>query len=89
MQKVLTFTQDKKKYVSKPFDFETVRLINENHMDENKKGVLTCTVDGVYHMFEGTEATNDILEQIDPVDMIKMCNQAWTWYVEVITAKND
>ena len=88
MQKTLTFTLDKKKYVSKPFDFETVRLINENHVDENKKGILTCAIDGVYHMFEGTEATNDIIAKIDPADMVKMCNQVWSWYIEVI-AKNE
>ena len=88
MQKTLTFTLDKKKYVSNTFDFETVRLVNENHADENKKGILSCSIDGVYHMFEGTEATNDILSQIEPSDMVKMCNQVWAWYVEVIS-KNE
>ena len=51
MQRVLTFTVDKKKYTSKPFDFEAFRLTNENHADDTKKGAVTCGMDGVYHLF--------------------------------------
>ena len=32
MQKVLSFTEGKKKYVSKPFDFEAMCLIQEIHV---------------------------------------------------------
>lgn len=88
MQKVLTFTVDKKKYVSNPFDFEAFRLTNENHADDTKKGAITCGLDGVHHMFEGTEATEDILAKANITDMAKMCTQVWNWYVELLTAKN-
>ena len=48
MQRVLTFTVDKKKYTSKPFDFEAFRLTNENHADDTKKGAVTCGMEDVY-----------------------------------------
>lgn len=89
MQRVLTFTVDKKKYTSKPFDFEAFRLTNENHADDTKKGAVTCGMDGVYHMFEGTEATNDILQKASIHDMANMCRTVWEWYVEELTAKNE
>ena len=73
---------DKLKYTSDAID-DIQLAINENHVDENKKGILTCASDGVYHMFEGTEATNDIIAKIDPADMVEMCNQVWSWYIEV------
>ena len=36
MQHTLTFVKDKVKYVSKPFDFEAMCIINDAHNDENK-----------------------------------------------------
>lgn len=89
MQKVLSFELNKKKYVSNKFDFETLRLINENHLSNEKIGMLSCAVDGVYHMFEGTDATEDILAEVSPEEMIKMCAKVWTWYSDVISEKND
>jgi hypothetical protein len=88
-QRVLTFTVDGKKYRSKPFDFEAFRLTNENHADEAKKGAVTCGLDGVYHMFEGTDATNDVLAKASIHDMSDMCRKVWDWYVEELTSKND
>ena len=41
MQHTLTFVKDKVKYVSKPFDFEAMCIINDAHNDENKKGPLS------------------------------------------------
>ena len=40
MQHTLTFVKDKIKYVSKPFDFEAMCIINDAHNEENKKGPL-------------------------------------------------
>ena len=40
MQHTLTFKHDNKKYVSKPFDFEAMCIINDAHNDENKNGPL-------------------------------------------------
>ena len=39
MQHTLTFKHDNKKYVSKPFDFEAMCIINDAHNDENKNGL--------------------------------------------------
>ena len=36
MQHTLTFKHENKKYVSKPFDFEAMCIINDAHNDENK-----------------------------------------------------
>ena len=37
MQHTLTFLKDKIKYVSKPFDFEAMCIINDAHNDEIRK----------------------------------------------------
>ena len=55
MQHTLTFVKDKVKYVSKPFDFEAMCIINDAHNDENKKGPLSICRDALDYMFEGTE----------------------------------
>ena len=47
MQHTLTFTVDKKKYVSKPFDFEALCIINDAHHDEKKTGPLNICRDAV------------------------------------------
>lgn len=88
MQRVLTFELDKKKYVSKPFDFEAFRLVNEKHLKGENAGVSSCTIDSVYRMFEGTEATNDVILALPVEEVVKMCGQVWTWYAEVLEAKN-
>ena len=47
MQHTLTFVKDKVKYVSKPFDFEAMCIINDAHNDENKKGPLSICRDAL------------------------------------------
>ena len=61
MQHTLTFKHDNKKYVSKPFDFEAMCIINDAHNDENKNGPLNICREAVDYMFEGTDATQDII----------------------------
>ena len=51
MQHTLTFVKDKVKYVSKPFDFEAMCIINDAHNDENKKGPLSICRDALDYMF--------------------------------------
>ena len=65
MQHTLTFVKDKVKYVSKPFDFEAMCIINDAHNDENKKGPLSICRDALDYMFEGTDATQDIIDSVD------------------------
>ena len=40
MQHTLTFTEKGKKYVSKPFDFKAMCIVNDAHNDESKHGPL-------------------------------------------------
>lgn len=64
MQHTLTFVKDKVKYVSKPFDFEAMCIINDAHNDENKKGPLSICRDALDYMFEGTDATQDVMSSV-------------------------
>lgn len=84
MQKVLTFTFDKKKYVSKPFDFEAFCLINENHLSGKYSGKARCCSEAVEYMFEGTDATSDIIKAAGTSIKNSMCNKLWEFYNEVL-----
>ena len=91
MQQTLTFTLNKEKYVSKPFDFEAFCLINENHLDENNKSVFVCSREAVSHMFEGTKATEDVLNKLDVSTMARLCKKTWNFYMDVLNdmGKNE
>ena len=49
----INICKDKVKYVSKPFDFEAMCIINDAHNDENKKGPLSICRDALDYMFVG------------------------------------
>ena len=89
MQKVLSFTKDKKKYVSKPFDFETMCLINDAHNENAKKGPLNICNEAVSYIFEGTEATQDVLNSIEPGVRARFCIELWNMYIEALSSKNE
>lgn len=91
MQHTLTFTLNKKKYVSKPFDFEAFCKINEKHISEDNVSIYRCCQGAVEYMFEGTEATEDILKQIPVAEMAKLHRRAWEFYIEVAkeSSKNE
>lgn len=89
MQHTLTFTIDKKKYVSKPFDFETMCLINDAHNDETKKGPLSMCRAAVDYMFEGTEATQDVIDALDLNTRTQLCLTLWRLYIDALTSKNE
>ena len=90
MQHTLTFTHKNKKYVSKPFNFETACLINDIHNSGEKKGPLNICRDALDYIFEGTEATQDIINDMDVKDRVRLCIEIWGFYAEVLTltAKN-
>lgn len=88
MQNTLNFTLNKKKYVSKPFDFETMCIINDAHNDRLKKGPLNICRDAVDYMFEGTEATDDIIGSLDVSTRSELCLEAWKMYTEALMTKN-
>ena len=80
MQHTLTFKHDNKKYVSKPFDFEAMCIINDAHNDENKNGPLNICREAVDYMFEGTDATQDIIDAIDVGTHSRLCMELWKFY---------
>lgn len=88
MQHTITFTKDKKKYVSKPFDFETMCIINDAHNDSSKRGPLNICRDAVDYMFEGTEATQDIIDNLEPEERTRLCIELWGFYAEALSSKN-
>lgn len=89
MQHNLTFTLDKKTYVSKPFDFEAMCLINDAHNDDSKNGPLSICRQAVDYLFEGTEATQDIIESLDLGERSKMCLTLWNYYVDALSSKKE
>lgn len=89
MQHNLTFTLDKKTYVSKPFDFEAMCLINDAHNDDSKNGPLSICREAVDYLFEGTEATQDIIESLDLGERSKMCLTLWNYYVDALSSKKE
>lgn len=88
MQRTLTFTMNKKKYVSKPYDFETACKIDDARYGGEKSGPLNICRNAVDYMFEGTEATQDVIDSLDTAIRARLCVTVWKWYIDDLTAKN-
>lgn len=95
-QRVLTFTFNKKKYISKPWNFEAFCRVQDIHtrrrFDSDGKdiGPYTDSIgriasDAVDYLFEGTEATQDILDTAVS-DKMRMCREVFRWYLEDMNA---
>lgn len=89
MQHTLTFNLGDTKYVSRPFDFETMCIINDAHNDKEKRGPLNICRDAVDYMFEGTDATQDIIDKLDAQTRTKLCISLWGFYVDALSSKNE
>ncbi len=89
MQRTLTITVNKKKIISKPFDFETMCIINDAHNDEKAKGPLSMCRDAVDYMFEGTEAAQEVISSLSVEEHTRLCLTLWRMYMETLTAKNE
>ncbi|MCD8180885.1 MAG: hypothetical protein LUF26_05330 [Firmicutes bacterium] len=89
MQHTITFTKDNTKYVSKPFDFEAMCLINDAHNDDGKKGPLSICRGAVDYLFEGTDATQDVIDALDAGERSKMCITLWGFYVDALASKKE
>ncbi len=88
MQRVLTFTHNKKKYISKPYDFETACVIDDARYGGEKSGPLNLSRNAVDYMFQGTEATQDVIDALDTRTRVQLCNTVWKWYIDDLAAKN-
>ena len=95
MQTTLTFTKDGKKYVSNKFNMGIACLINDRH-DRNmnaknydKVGIFIICNDAVEKMFDGTEATQDVLESLPVRTRTSLCNKLFDIYMEECFSKNE
>lgn len=88
MQHVLTFTVGDKKYVSRPFDFETMCVINDAHNDRDKRGPLNICRDAVDYIFEGTDATQDVINSLGAEERARLCLELWGFYADALSSKN-
>lgn len=88
MQRTLDIKLNKKTIISKPFDFKAMRMINDLHNSEKTVGPLTMCAGAVDYLFEGTEATQEILDALDVETRTQLCLRAWRMYMDVITSKN-
>lgn len=88
MQKTLSITVNKKTITSKPFDFEAMCIINDAHNSEKAKGPLSMCRGAVDYMFEGTEATQEVINSLDVNTRTKLCITLWNMYLDALTSKN-
>ena len=88
MQHTVTFVQDNKKYVSKPFDFEAMCISNDVHNSSVKRGPLNICRQALDYMFEGTEATQDIIDAMDVKERTRLSIELWGFYAEALSSKN-
>ena len=88
MQRVLSFTVNKKKYVSKPYDFETACVIDDARFGGEKNGPLNLCRNAVDYMFQGTEATQEVIDTLETAVRVQLCNTVWQWYIDDLTVKN-
>lgn len=89
MQHILSFNIGDAKYISKPFDFETMCIINDAHNDKTKRGPLNICRDAVDYMFEGTQADQGVLESLDASERASLCLKVWGFYIEAVTSKKE
>ncbi len=78
MQRVLTFTYNKKKYTSKTWDFEAMCRVQEAQLS-GAKGIGMTGGGAVDYLFEGTDATQDVLNAAI-VEKMDMCRTVINWY---------
>ena len=89
MQRTLSITVDKKTIVSKPFDFEAMCIINDTHNGDEKRGPISICREAVDYMFEGTAATQEIINGLDVGVRSRLCLKVWDFYIEALSTKNE
>lgn len=84
MKSTLTFTKNKKKYISKEFDFEAMCCINDVAFRNQDAGELRMCAGAVDYMFDGTGAPD-----MAPATKARLCREVWLMYLEALTSKNE
>lgn len=78
MQRVLTFKSGKRNFISKPWDFEAMCRVQEAQLS-GAKGIGVTGGNAVDYLFEGTDATQDVLNAAI-VEKMDMCRTVIDWY---------
>ena len=89
MQHTLTYEKDGKTYISKPFDFEAMCIINDSHMQNENCGFFRHCRDAVDYLFEGTDVTQDVIDNMDIGERVEMCRTLWLFYIDALSSKNE
>lgn len=80
----LSINRDGKEYISKPFDFEAMCLINDKHISSEKNGPLRLCADAVTYMFDGV-STDGAFGELSPGEMSRLCMEVWDMYVSALS----
>lgn len=73
MQKTLSIKVNKKTIVSKPWDFRALCLVQDIHTAGKTNSVGMMCGDAVDYLFEGTEATQDVIDKLDVAIRTNLC----------------
>lgn len=88
MQRTISFEHKGKKYISKPFDLGCVAVMMDARLsaggaDANITALSHCVkADILNYMFDGTEATADIIKEVPLYEQIRMCNEVYDIYAD-------
>lgn len=85
----ISFVKNKKTYISKPFDFEAMCLINDEFFRSEKAGNLRMCNGAVDYLFDGTEATADVMKSISVSTRTRLCTELWHMYMEALTSSKN
>lgn len=80
-QQVLSLDIDGNTITSRTFDFEAFCIINENHI-KGLKGKPSLCKDALVYLFEGTAATEEVLNRCEPWKLAALCNTLWEFYFD-------
>ncbi len=87
-QNIITIKINDKEVQSKPFDFETYRLINNLHC-QGYAGAATLCYNALVRMFEGTAATAEYIETLPIADKAVLCDKVFDIYVNNVKEINE
>ena len=80
MQKVLVLKNENKTIISKPWCFEALCLINDSDITGDVS--LKIYMNVMMYLFEGTEATDEIILKLPVQELRKMAQKLNSWYME-------
>lgn len=88
MRSCIDFEYGGRTYVSKPFDFEAMCIVNDAHNSMAKHGPLNICRGAVDYLFDGTDATEAVMEKLDVSVRTALCLRVWELYCAAVPEKN-